>query len=106
MSPEKQTVVFEVHPELCFWAMNRRQPMPHAKKTGIGENNRIAALIQSGVPKTFLDKELGKISSTRNDFIEACAAAWTARRVFNGAAERLPTNLVRDGRGLDMAMWF
>jgi predicted RNase H-like nuclease len=42
MSPEKQTVVFEVHPELCFWAMNRRQPMPHAKKTGIGENNRIA----------------------------------------------------------------
>ena len=34
MSTERQTVVFEVHPELCFWAMNGRQPMPHGKKTG------------------------------------------------------------------------
>ena len=107
MSPERQTVVFEVHPELCFWAMNGRQPMQHAKKTGAGENDRIAALIQSGVSKTFLDKMLGELRSGRDDFIDACAAAWTARRVFsNVAAERLPNKVVRDGRGLDMAMWF
>jgi predicted RNase H-like nuclease len=106
MSPELQTVVFEVHPELCFWAMNRGQPMQHGKKTGTGENDRIAALSQRSVPKTFLDDELGKLRSDRDDFLDACAAAWTARRVFDGAAERLPRNVVRDGRGLDMAMWF
>jgi predicted RNase H-like nuclease len=106
MSPELQTVVFEVHPELCFWAMNRGQPMQHGKKTGAGENDRIAALSQRSVPKTFLDDELGKLRSDRDDFLDACAAAWTARRVFDGAAERLPRNVVRDGRGLDMAMWF
>ena len=70
MSTERQTVVFEVHPELCFWAMNGRQPMPHAKKTGVGENNRIAALIKNAVPETFLDKELGKLGSTRDDFLD------------------------------------
>jgi predicted RNase H-like nuclease len=106
MSPEKQTVVFEVHPELCFWAMNGRQPMPHGKKTGAGENDRITALIQSGVPKTFLDEVLRKLRSGRDDFIDACAVAWTARRVFGGVAERLPSKVVRDGRGLDMAIWF
>jgi predicted RNase H-like nuclease len=106
MSTERQTVVFEVHPELCFWAMNGRQPMRHAKKTGAGENDRIAALVQSGVSKTFLDKMLGVLRGGRDDFIDACAAAWTARRVFEGAAERLPNKVVRDGRGLDMAMWF
>jgi predicted RNase H-like nuclease len=106
MSPELQTVVFEVHPELCFWAMNGRQPMPHAKKTGAGENGRIAVLVNGGVPKTFLDDGLGKLRGGRDDFLDACAAAWTARRVFGGAAERLPSKAERDGRGLDMAMWF
>lgn len=106
MSTERQTVVFEVHPELCFWAMNERQPMRHAKKSGTGQCDRIARLVQSGVSKTFLDKVLGDLQSGHDDFIDACAAAWTARRVFDGVAERLPTNVVRDSRGLDMAMWF
>ena len=105
MSSERQTVVFEVHPELCFWAMNGREPMPHAKKTGVGENDRIVALVRNGVPAGFVEKELGTLSSTRDDFLDACAAAWTARRVFGGMADRLPTNVVRDSRGLDMAMW-
>jgi predicted RNase H-like nuclease len=43
MSAERQTVIFEVHPELCFWAMNGRQPMSYGKKTGDGENGRLAA---------------------------------------------------------------
>lgn len=106
MSSERQTVVFEVHPELCFWAMNGRQPMRHAKKTGTGQNDRIARLVQSGVSKTFLDKVLRDLQSGHDDFIDACAAAWTARRVFDGVAERLPANVVLDSRGLDMAMWF
>ena len=29
--------MFEVHPELCLWAMNGQQPMPHSKKTVAGK---------------------------------------------------------------------
>ncbi len=78
---------------------------PRGKKTGAGESDRIAALVQSGAPKTFLDKVLGELRSGRDDFLDACAAAWTARRVFDGTAERLPSKVERDRRGLDMAMW-
>ena len=80
--------------------------MRHDKKIAPGENDRVAALTRSGVPKTFLDDELGKLRSNRDDFLDACAAAWTARRVLRDEAERLPREVVRDGRGLDMAMWF
>ena len=71
--------------------------MPHGKKTGAGENGRIAALIDSGIPKTFLEEELGNLRGARDDFIDACAAAWTARRVFGGTAERLPKGAARGG---------
>ena len=67
---------------------------------------RDVASFRSGVPATFLDEMLRKLPSTRDDFLDACAAAWTARRVLSSAAERLLKNVVRDGRGLDMAMWF
>jgi predicted RNase H-like nuclease len=63
MSTERQTAVFEVHPELCFWAMNGRQPMRHAKKTGAGENDRIAALVKNGISETFLEKVLGSFAT-------------------------------------------
>jgi predicted RNase H-like nuclease len=106
MSVEQQAVVFEVHPELCFRAMNGPQPMAHSKKTAAGQNDRLAALSRSGVPATFLEKALANLRSGRDDFLDACAAAWTARRIFNGVAERLPRTLERDDRGLDMAIWF
>ena len=54
----------------------------------------------------FLNKALGTLRVGRDDFIDACAAAWTARRVLGGVAGRLLDKVVRDGRGLDMAIWF
>ena len=80
--------------------------MRDAKKKAAGEKYRIAALVHSGVPPAFLDAVLGSLRSGRDDFIDASAAAWTARRVFHGVAQRLPGNVTRNGRGLDMAMWF
>ncbi len=32
MTPAAQTIVREVHPEVCFWAMNGREPMAFARK--------------------------------------------------------------------------
>lgn len=106
MTAGLQRTLFEVHPELCFWAMNNREPMQHAKKTAPGEADRIAALERNGVPRTFIDRELSRIRSGRDDFLDACAAAWTAKRVWAKTAERLPTTPLRDARGLDMTIWF
>jgi len=35
---------FEVHPEVCFWALNERCPMKYNKKTAEGAAERIAAV--------------------------------------------------------------
>jgi hypothetical protein len=56
-----------------------RYSMRHDKKMAPGENDRIAALINNGVPATFLDEVLGNLRNGRDDFLDACAAAWTAR---------------------------
>ena len=41
-----------------------------------------------------------------DDVLDACAALWTAGRIFLGTAMRIPEIIERDARGLDMAMWF
>ena len=37
-------IVREVHPELCFWALNNRAPMRHSKRTKVGFEERMAVL--------------------------------------------------------------
>jgi len=34
----------EIHPEVCFWALNARSPMKHNKKTREGVNERVSLL--------------------------------------------------------------
>ena len=43
--------VREVHPEVCFWALNHRQPMRSRKKTWDGEDERLRVL-QETEPRT------------------------------------------------------
>lgn len=75
MSPESQRVVHEVHPEVCFWAMNDRVPMPFGKKTAEGERARQAALIRAGFPESFIVGMAAHLRVGRDDFLDACAAA-------------------------------
>ncbi|MDQ7076971.1 MAG: DUF429 domain-containing protein [Robiginitomaculum sp.] len=44
------------------------------------------------------------LSAVRNDFLDACACAWTAQRILFGAAETLPKDPARDANGLEMAI--
>jgi predicted RNase H-like nuclease len=107
MTVDRQELVFEVHPEVSFWAMNNRTSMQYAKKKREGKADRKATLKRNGVPAVFIDRELiGRFRSRRDDFLDACAAAWTARRICSGVAERLPQEPMRDAKGLDMAIWF
>jgi predicted RNase H-like nuclease len=44
ITPDCQQWAFEVHPEICFWALNGMCSMAHNKKTKEGVANRLALL--------------------------------------------------------------
>jgi predicted RNase H-like nuclease len=106
MTPAAQKIVHEVHPELSFRAMNSDNPMQFPKRTAPGERDRQQALIQVGFPEVFINGMGGSERVGRDDFLDACAATWTAERIVRGLATRLPPQTDLDSRGLDQAMWF
>ncbi|HEX2135534.1 MAG TPA: DUF429 domain-containing protein [Microvirga sp.] len=105
MTPERQQLIHEVHPELSFRALNEGVPMARGKKTAAGAQERVEALVRGGFPREFVQRLPAGLRVGRDDFLDACAAAWTARRVAAGRARRLPAAVERDARGLDMAIW-
>jgi predicted RNase H-like nuclease len=105
MTPARQQLIREVHPELSFGEMACR-PLDHSKKTLAGERERVAALIARGLPESFLQIEPARLGVGRDGFLDACAALWTAERIYDGAANHFPRTVERDPRGLDMAMWY
>ena len=106
MSPDRQSVTHEVHPEVLFWAMNDGAPMPFGKKSTDGEHARQTTLIHAGFPRQFIEGMAAPLRVGRDDFLDACAAAWTARRIVSGNAKRLPATQKLDERGLDQAIWY
>ncbi|KQP54992.1 DUF429 domain-containing protein [Methylobacterium sp. Leaf108] len=107
MTPERQDTVREVHPEVSFWAMNGRTPMADGKKSAAGALARTDALAASGFPEAFVRRApSARPRIGPDDFLDACAALWSARRIAAGSAERLPAAEDRDARGLDQAIWF
>lgn len=107
-NPAMARRVFEVHPELSFWALNGFRPMKHNKKTLEGRRQRREVLV-----KEFGSAVLDEVRSSRtprevadDDLHDAFAALWTARRIYAGAASRLPETAPRDSTGLPMAIWY
>lgn len=106
MTPERQELIFEVHPEISFWAMNNRTPVAHGKKSAKGATGRLHALVNVGFPQQALNELLLNTRVGRDDLLDACAAVWTAKRILRKRAERLPGAADYDMRGLDQAIWF
>jgi predicted RNase H-like nuclease len=104
MTPALQQRIVEVHPEVSFWAMAGNQPMQHKKRRQAGYDER------AGLLETRLDvsiwprKDAFKAAppAKPDDLLDAVVAAWTARRVAEGKAERLPNNPSEDRHGLRM----
>ena len=105
MTPSRQDVVREVHPEVSFCTM-KGSKLDFGKKTTEGERERLEELIEQGFPENFMVAKLVGLGSRRDDFLDACAALWTATRIYRGTAQRIPATVERDSRGLDMAIWF
>jgi predicted RNase H-like nuclease len=100
MTPFLQHRVFEVHPEVCFWAMNGAHPLEASKHTLQGIEMRRALLAKH------YDEDVGlrplPRPATRDDALDACAVAWTAYRKAQGLSRTLPEHPDVDARGLRM----
>jgi predicted RNase H-like nuclease len=100
--------VYEVHPEVCFWAWNGRSPMKFSKKKAGGKLERMR-LVNAFLGEEILLKARGqhlRKTLADDDVMDAIAALWTAERIANGAASRIPPSPEFDATGLEMTIWY
>ncbi len=107
MTPDRQSHIKEVHPEVCFWALNNRRPMSWNKIMPEGSRERwrtLMGILPFLSPEPKLPPEIGK-GCALDDFIDALAAAWTAICIVHGSGTRIPQEPKVDQKGLRMEMW-
>jgi predicted RNase H-like nuclease len=107
MKPGMQERVLEVHPELCFQALNGGRSMRLNKKTTAGREARwrlLRAVLPDLRPNPSLPPGLkGRCSA--DDYVDALVCAWTAMSVIRAEARCIPAEPEVDERGLRMEMW-
>ena len=105
MTPALQHRVREAHPEVAFLAMADK-PTNFSKRRAEGREERRSLLREAGLGAAakaaagFRGPGWGD-----DDVIDALALAWTAERIHERAATRLPDPPPRDARGLAMEIW-
>ncbi len=110
MTPALQQRVLEVHPELAFWAMNGNAPLALPKKVKGRSHDpglalRRTLLAAGGFPLAALPAASYRRADVGpDDLLDACACAWSARRIAEGRAVRFPADPPQDARGLRMAI--
>jgi predicted RNase H-like nuclease len=75
--------VYEVHAEVCFWALAGEHPMIHGKRTRDGVNERVK-LLRSEFPNIERHLLNRPPDVGTDDLLDAAAAAWTAIRICKG----------------------
>lgn len=99
--------VHEMHPEVAFWLLNGRRPVPLPKKVKSrphppGLSYRRDLLVAAGFPPDlFLRAPRG---AGLDDLLDAAAGALVARRIHAGEALSFPDPPGRDAHGLPVAI--
>jgi predicted RNase H-like nuclease len=101
MTANLQTWVFEVHPEVSFWALNGKRSLNYGKLTREGRDERFALLLPHYPQIEQHIAELKPKGVGGDDLLDAGAAAWTAERVATGEVPRQ-----FDSKGLRMEIVF
>ena len=107
-SPE----IREVHPEVCFWALNNRKFMSERKKAVKGRSERLQVLCQNEpltdkIYKEALDDVHGREYVSHDDILDALVAAVTAKVAimqYHGKPPTIPDKPPKDSKGLPMEM--
>ena len=104
IAPGCQKWVFEVHPEVSFWALAGRRSMAHGKKTKLGVSERLD-LIHQVVPNIEQHLQNRPPGLGKDDLLDAAVAAWTALRIYK--SEALPVCKPEgDKHGLETTIWY
>jgi predicted RNase H-like nuclease len=99
-----KVAIREMHPEICFWSLNERLPLDHAKKKKEGFEERLNLLSKHFKPtgaivekamSEFLRKELA-----RDDVLDALVGAVMAMHPLKS----IPGTPVFDDKGIRMEM--
>jgi predicted RNase H-like nuclease len=96
--------LFEVHPEVSFRAL-ATTPLTAGKRTWAGSVERRRLLEAVGIAVTDDIGPAGRGAGV-DDVLDAAAAAWSARRIADGAARCLPDPPERDAHGRPTAIWY
>ena len=101
MSPFRQRVVYEGHPELSFYQLQQDTPLCRSKNVEMGREERLEVL-RAKMPgvDTIVEAKLNGVAPKH--LYDACALLWTARRVYGKAAKRIPIDPVWDSEGMRM----
>lgn len=106
MRPGAQTRVKECHPELSFMELANGKPLADGKKTAAGQSARLSLLRGAGFPDPRRSMtEVARPGVATDDVLDAHVCCWTALRIAEGTAVRLPDHPPRDAHGLHMEIW-
>lgn len=107
VTPQMQDFVFEAHPELSFYELNERRPMPHAKKSSHGLSERRLLLSGAGFAEAAsqIGNKYRRNEVSWDDILDACICCWTAKRIFEHLAIRIPEMPQVDNLGKRMEIW-
>jgi predicted RNase H-like nuclease len=101
MSPYRQRVVYEGHPELSFYQLHKDIPLTKSKRIQAGREERRAVLTdRMRGSERHLDPAV--LGVPEKHLLDVFALLWTARRVYGHAAKRMPVEPVWDSEGLRM----
>lgn len=101
MSPFRQRVVYEGHPELSFFQLHKDIPLKRSKVITEGREERRVVLVDKiRGSERYLDDKV--VAAPQKHVYDAFALLWTARRVFGHAAKRIPVDPEWDSDGLRM----
>jgi threonine dehydratase len=106
--PAFREPMFEVHPEVSFQVMNKNRPLTEPKKFNgrihrPGMQLRKELLMKQGFPCSFLNQSPPR-GAGFDDFYDACACAWSAKRILFGTARVFPSYPPLDEEGLQQAI--
>jgi threonine dehydratase len=106
-NPPLRGRVFEVHPEVSFQVMNNGEPLPPKKVKGHinppGMERRKELLVTEGFSPSFVGQKPPR-GAALDDLYDACACAWSARRIACGMARVFPFHPPFDGDGIEQAI--
>lgn len=107
MTPDLQGRVREVHPEVCFWALNGGNPLSDGKRRSAGrmERSLLRRVLRGLREQSPVPREMPEGCAV-DDYTDALVAAWTAVCIVRGLAQRVPHDPVPDEDGLRMEIWF